>query len=140
MDSHQLIEQYHSALNSIVKGNSQPLKDMFSHRDDILLANPFGPAVVGRIEALKTLDFAASRFKGGESTSFKALAKHELPEMMILFETESWKATVDETKDMAPFDLRVTSIFRLEDGAWKLILRHADPISTFNAEGPLRKI
>ena len=39
---------------------------------------------------------------------------------------------------VAPFALRVTSTFRREDDAWKLVHRHADPISTPHADGPLR--
>jgi ketosteroid isomerase-like protein len=32
--------------------------------------------------------------------------------------------------DVAPVSLRVTSIFRNEDGRWRLVHRHADPITS----------
>jgi len=33
--------------------------------------------------------------------------------------------------ELTPFSLRVTMIFRLEeDGEWKIVHRHADPITT----------
>jgi hypothetical protein len=36
------IEQNHRALNQFVKGNPEPLKELFSHRENVSLANPFG--------------------------------------------------------------------------------------------------
>jgi ketosteroid isomerase-like protein len=33
-------------------------------------------------------------------------------------------------EEVTPVVLRVTSIFRPEDGTWKIVHRHADPITT----------
>ncbi len=39
-DVDRLIEQYQLALEEFVKGNPEPVKELFSHRDDVTLANP----------------------------------------------------------------------------------------------------
>ena len=36
----EVIEQYYLAANEFVKGNPEPAKSLFSHRDDVTLANP----------------------------------------------------------------------------------------------------
>jgi hypothetical protein len=33
-------------------------------------------------------------------------------------------------EDVAPVAARVSSVFRLESGSWKLVHRHADPIAS----------
>jgi len=45
-------------------------------------------------------------------------------------EVEHFRAKVGDSDDLATIRLRVTSVFRLEDGTWKLVHRHADPITT----------
>jgi ketosteroid isomerase-like protein len=59
-------------------------------------------------------------------------------DLASIFEVEKWRAKVAGREDVAPFELRVTSVFRREDGAWKLVHRHADPIGTPHPDGPLR--
>ena len=39
----RLIEQYQLALDEFMKGNPKPVQDLFSHRADASLANPYGP-------------------------------------------------------------------------------------------------
>jgi ketosteroid isomerase-like protein len=33
-------------------------------------------------------------------------------------------------EEVTPFSLRVTMVFRPEDGTWKVVHRHADPITS----------
>jgi hypothetical protein len=42
-DVDKLIEQYQLALDEFMKGNPKPVQNLFSHRDDARLANPYGP-------------------------------------------------------------------------------------------------
>jgi hypothetical protein len=43
----EVVEQYHLAIGEFMNGNLEPAKKMFSHRDDVTLANPRG--VVARL-------------------------------------------------------------------------------------------
>jgi ketosteroid isomerase-like protein len=45
-------------------------------------------------------------------------------------EVESFQAKVGGSDSSASISYRVTSVFRVEDGIWRLVHRHADPITT----------
>ncbi len=51
------------------------------------------------------------------------------PELAYIVEIESYRARVGEAAELTPVSVRVTTIFRREDGAWKVMHRHADPIT-----------
>src|SRR5215211_2550063 len=42
-DFDEVLEQYHLALDEIMKGSPDGYKRAYSRRDDVTLANPFGP-------------------------------------------------------------------------------------------------
>jgi hypothetical protein len=42
-DLDEVVKQYHLAAREFVNGNPEPYKMVFSHRDDVSVANPFGP-------------------------------------------------------------------------------------------------
>jgi len=138
MNLQKVVEQYHLAVDEFSRGNPDPVKMVFSHRDDVTLANPFGPAVRGWKQVGEALDYASSRFRDGEVSRFERVAEYVTTDLASILEIERWKAKVGGREEMAPFDLRVTSIFRREDDTWKLVHRHADPITTFDSAGPLR--
>ena len=75
-DLDQTIEEYHLALGKLVKGDAGPATAMYSHRDDVSLANPFGPVTVGWKSVTETAGLAAARYREGEVTGFEQVAKH----------------------------------------------------------------
>jgi hypothetical protein len=60
-----VIDQYHEAVSTILGGNAQPFKLMLSHRDDVTLATPFGPPILGWKKVSEGIDYHATRFKEG---------------------------------------------------------------------------
>ena len=129
-DLDEVIERCQLALGEFVKGNPEPMQMMFSHQEDVTLANPLGPAVRGWEQVAETIDRAASNFTDGENEGFEIVAKHVTPELAYIVWVERNEGKVGGRQDIAPFPLRVTTIFRPEDGTWKIVHRHADPITT----------
>ena len=129
-DFDEVVEQYRRALGEFVKGNPEPVKKLFSHREDVTLANPLGPPVRGWEQVAATIERAASQFRDGETGGFETVAKYVTPELAYIVELERTKARVGGRQDVAVSTLRVTMIFRPEDGTWKVVHRHADPITT----------
>jgi ketosteroid isomerase-like protein len=128
-DIDELIEQYHQALDEFLKGNPEPVKKLFSHQDDVTFANPLvGPPARGGEQVAATLEHAASQFRDGENVGFEIVAKYVTPELAYVLEIE--QAKVGARENIAPSALRVTLIFRPEDGTWKVVHRYADPITT----------
>ncbi len=138
MDFSQVLEQYHVAADEFSRGRPEPIKKIFSHRDDVILANPFGPAVRGWRDVSGALDFASSHFREGKVTEIRTIGLYETANLVTLFEVERWSSHVGGRVDMSSWELRVTNTFRREDGTWKLVHRHADPIATAHSDGPLR--
>jgi ketosteroid isomerase-like protein len=114
-----------------LKGNPEPVKRFFSHRDDVTLANPLvGLPARGWERVAATLEHASSQFRDGENVGFETVAKYVTPELAYVLSIERDKVKVGGSEDTAPSALRVTMIFRPEGGTWKEVHRHADPITT----------
>jgi ketosteroid isomerase-like protein len=128
-DVDELIERSHLALGELVNGNPEPLKEIYSHRDDVILANPFFPVVRGWDESARAVEGSASNYRDGEIVGFENVAKYVIPELAYIVEMERYRAKVGGGEDTRPVTLRVTSILRPEDGTWKIVHRHADPIT-----------
>jgi ketosteroid isomerase-like protein len=129
-DFDALLEPYHDCLAQLIKGEDPTrYKDFYSRGDDATLCNPFVPVATGFDQISSALELAASNYADGECDEFELFAKKVTPELAYLGEFERYRAKVGGANEMTAVSLRVTSIFRPEEGTWKLVHRHADPIS-----------
>src|ERR687890_168278 len=130
-DLDQVLEQWRPASREFLKGNPEPVKKMWSHREDVTLANPYGPPVRGWEQVAEVMDRAASQVRDGRLVSVEIVERHVSPELAYVVHIERPEAKIGGREDITPFSLRVTMIFRPEEeGEWKIVHRHADPITT----------
>jgi ketosteroid isomerase-like protein len=129
VDLDKVIEQYHLAIGEFMKGNPEPAKRLFSHRDDVTLANPRGVVAHGWKQVVEAMERAASSRRDGEATDFEIVEKRVTPELAYVVEIERLRGKFGGGEDLAPYDLLVTMIFRPEEGVWKVVHRHADQIT-----------
>ena len=129
-DLESAIEASHKALGAILKGDPSVYKALYSGSDDVTLGNPFGPYAHGRKRVEATLDGAASNYRDGQATEIELIEKYVTDSLACVVEVERGRTKVGGGQEIVPVAVRVTSVFRLENGDWKLIHRHADPITT----------
>ncbi len=127
----ELIERYYRAQGEFLRGNPEPVKDLFSHTEDVTLANPYGPPVRGWEKVAEAVDHASSLRSDGTFVEWQIVAKYVSPELAYVVQIERAEAKVGAREDITPLAVRATMIFRPEeDGEWKIVHRHADPITT----------
>jgi ketosteroid isomerase-like protein len=125
----ELIERFNLAQGEFLKGNVASMNNLFSHKEDVTLNNPLSPPALGWDEVAATMERAASQFRDGQIVAFETIEKHAAAEFAYVVRVERAKAKVGGSDDVVPIALRVTMVFRPEDGTWKIVHRHADPIT-----------
>ena len=79
------------------------------------------------------MERASSNWKDGEVVGFENVVKYVTPELAYIVEVERFKAKVGGAEEITPVALRTTTVLRPEGGTWKVMHRHADPITTAQA-------
>ena len=72
------------------------MKKLWSHKEDVTLANPWGPPVRGFDEVAKTIEHAASLRRDGEFVGSEIVAKYVTAELAYVVQLERAKAKVGE--------------------------------------------
>jgi ketosteroid isomerase-like protein len=129
-DFDEVLKRFKLAGNEFMKGDPKPVQELFSHREDVSLANPFGPPVRGWERVAERQERGAANYRDGEIYDFETVAKYVTPELAYVCWVERTNAKVGGREEITPCDLRVTMIFRPEDSTWKVVHRHADPITS----------
>jgi ketosteroid isomerase-like protein len=135
-DLHKTLEEYHRAEIAFQKGDAQPFKDICSHADYVTIVGGMGGVEKGWAQVEKRYEWAASRFSSDNSEpESEIVSLVATPEMAYAVEIERSTARMAGSSEVQRLALRVTSIFRRENGEWKLVHRHADPLMSVKEYG-----
>ena len=124
------MDEYRRAGLEITRGNPAVYKELWSRRDDVTLANPFGPPVRGWQEVSARLDLAAGNYRDGQDFEVENVSTVVTPALAYTVEIERFRTRVGGAAELTPVAIRATTVFRLEDSAWKVTHRHGDPITS----------
>jgi ketosteroid isomerase-like protein len=87
--------------------------------------------VRGWKQVAKAVEHAASLHSDGTFVEWQIAAKYVSAELAYVVQVEWAEAKIGAREEITPLAVRSTMIFRPEeDGEWKIVHRHADPITT----------
>ena len=93
------------------------------------LGEPARTSGKGADEVFKATDLAAAALREGADLTSEVISSYETTDLAYELALQGARMKLGDSPDMVPVMLRVTSIFRREDDGWKVVHRHADPIT-----------
>lgn len=117
------------ASTDFVEGKFEPLEKISVLKSPATIFPPPGIFVQGANEVNKFNEKGAANFLPGAKNEFEVM--HQDADEHIAYWTGIQRSTVKMKgqDDDIIFNLRVTEIFRKENGEWKLMHRHADKLT-----------
>ncbi|MGO9488335.1 MAG: YybH family protein [Solirubrobacteraceae bacterium] len=123
----EFVRRCHEALGKHTGGNPAPFLELWSHADDVSLMGGVGGHQVG-IDAVSKLLTAAAATLDYTTWDAETLAAGFDDELGFTVELERLTRQVGgQAEEMR---LRATSVYRREDGRWRVIHRHGDSLMT----------
>ena len=125
------LPQWEEAQTRFINGDPTLWKRNASHGDDVTILGAFGGYGEKGWNAVGArYDWASSQYRpGGATVKVEYLNVGVSGDLgfTVAIERQAGSHVGDQPKP-TPRALRATQIFRKEDGAWKLLHRHADPL------------
>jgi ketosteroid isomerase-like protein len=118
---------FYSALNVLFTGNPDSMNEVWSHADDVTYMGPGGGFQVGWPQISENLKKQAAMKLGGrvEPAEMHLAVGQEL----AIVQNYEKGTNIDAQGKQQKVSIRATSIFRKEDGKWKMIGHHTDLLS-----------
>jgi ketosteroid isomerase-like protein len=127
-DSEHFMKQREAASQAFVNGDIGPLDRISTHTSPATIFGPGGDCVEGAAKVNAANAGGAKHFKSGSKSAFEVLQISADAGIAYWAGIQQSTVQMQGKPDAIPMDLRVTEVFRREDGEWKLVHRHADSL------------
>lgn len=119
-------------------GDAKPRLALWATRAPVTV---FGAllSIAGRDEIVSAFEWLAGRFSKCESFEYEVVAADISGDLGYIVGVEHTTASVGGAPP-APYSLRVTTVLRREDGEWRVVHRHADPVPESGAQEQLSRL
>jgi ketosteroid isomerase-like protein len=121
------LARYVTAHAPFVDGDPEPWLKLWSRREPVSLFDGFGYISKGWGEVEASMRKASARMSGATSHSSDLLLADVRGDLAYTVAIERSTTSADGTPPR-DYELRVTQIYRLEDGLWTVVHRHGDII------------
>jgi ketosteroid isomerase-like protein len=115
------------AEKALHNGDVSPRLEMWSANDPVTLFGAYGVAKSGWDEVSETFRWVASRFSNLAEYDFELVAAGASGDLAYTVGYERHSVST-EGGPVEPHTLRVTHVYRREDGEWKVVHRHGDEV------------
>ena len=119
------ISRLHAAMAKVANGDISAIKALYAHSDDATSFYGWGGYEKGWDAVSKRWDWAGGQFKGG-TVGYRNVTTVATAELAYTTDIETFQVRMDGMDQPTQWSNRVTHIFRLEDGEWRLVHRHAN--------------
>lgn len=123
MHINEAIDQFYGALNALIGGNIEPMKDIWLHEDYVTYLDPTGAYLVGWDKVLESWQKQADMHIGGDVHHEKLQVMVE-GTMAVAHNYEIGNTEIDGKREHV--FIRATNVFLKKDGQWKMISHHVD--------------
>ncbi len=120
---------------AFVNGDPGPLREISVSTDPATFFGPGGGVEHGWADVLAGNEKAARQFQRGGTTELEVFHSGRDGQLGYWTGLQHAVVRVEGKSEPVPMTLRVTEIFRRENGAWKLMHRHADALAEAKSKG-----
>ena len=124
----QTLQRHALATTGVRNGDATPLIEMLSTREPVTLFPAAQPAKRGWAEVSQAFQRVASLYANSTPVTFELVAAGVSGDLAYMVGYERGAASVGGGP-VESVDLRVTQVYRREEGEWRVAHRHGDTVS-----------
>lgn len=119
------IARLHAAMAKVANGDISGIKALYAHSDDATSFYGWGGYEKGWDAVSRRWDWAGRQFKGG-TVGYQKVTTVVTAELAYTTDIETFNVRMEGMEQPTQWSNRVTHVFRLEAGEWRLLHRHAN--------------